>query len=243
MPVAPLNDEFSFCAVLNKLLQTRSTIGRSGKKFNELGALSTLNNLRVLRNLHLQLKPKRTLEVGLCFGGSCLLFTATHQEISGQPVHQHTALDPFQKDAWDDAGLFAVERAGLSGYLDFHSQFSNQALPQLLEADQKFGLIYIDGSHVFEEVFVDAYYSARLLEEGGVMVFDDCRDPHVKKVIKFIRSTLKSSLREVDLSPFRADGGKSLVYRAAKLAGQTQLVAFQRVGLLPRPYNASFINF
>jgi predicted O-methyltransferase YrrM len=237
------NNEFDFCPVLNELLQTGATIGRGGKVFNDLTAVSTLNNLHILRRLHLHLKPKRTLEIGLCFGGSCLLLAATHQAISGQPAHQHTALDPFQKDAWDDAGLFAIERAGLSGYLNFHSQFSNRALPQLLEAGQKFGLIYIDGSHVFEEVFIDAYYSARLLEENGVMVFDDCRDPHVKKVVKFIRSNLKSSLQELDLSPFRADGGKSLVYRAAKAAGQTQLTAFQKGGELTRPYNVTFTNF
>jgi len=243
IPAASLNDEFGFCSVLNEMLQTASTVGRSGKEFKDLGALSTLNNLRVLRSLHLHLRPKRTLEIGLCFGGSCLLFTATHREISGQPTHQHTALDPFQKEAWDDAGVVAVERAGLSGYLDFYPRFSNLALPQFIEAGRKFELIYIDGSHLFEDVFVDAYYCARLLADDGVILFDDCRDPHVKKVIKFIRSNLKSSLRELDLSPFRADGGKSLKYRMARFVGQTQLSAFQRAGDLPRPYNAPFTDF
>src|SRR5262249_34661334 len=150
------------------------------------------------------------LEIGMCFGGSCLLFTASHQEASSKPSRQHTALDPFQTTAWDDAGLLAVQRAGLSGYLDFRPQFSHVALPRLLESGEQFDLIYVDGSHIFEDVFVDAYFGSRLLSENGVIAFDDCRDPHVQKVIKFVRANLQSSHKELDLSPFRPDQGKSL---------------------------------
>ena len=236
-------DEFSFCPELSNLFQTSSTVGRSGKKFTELGALSTLNNLRVLRKLNLHFKPRRTLEIGMCFGGSCLLFTATHREMSSQPSHQHTALDPFQSKAWDDAGLLAVERAGLSGYLDFQPQFSSLALPRLLDRGEQFDLIYVDGSHIFEDVFVDAYFGSRLLSENGIIAFDDCRDPHVQKVIKFMRASLQSSLQELDLSPFRPDQGKSLKYKLARLSGQVQMTAFQRKGAVPRPWNARFNDF
>ena len=234
---------FAFCPVLEEMIQTRKTVGRSGKEFDELGSLSSLNNLHILRKLHVTFKPRRTLEVGLSFGGSCLLFTATHQEISGQPMRQHTALDPFQKEAWDDAGLLTVERAGLSDYLNFQREYSCFALPRLFESGERFGLIYIDGSHLFEDVFVDAYFASRLLTEDGVVTFDDCRDPHVQKVVKFIRTNLTSSFRELDLSPFRPDQGKSLKYKLARLAGQTQMTAFQRVGDVSRQWNARFSDF
>lgn len=238
-----LTGGFGFCPALSDMLLAGSTAGRTGKKFDDINAVSTANNLHVLRRLHLHLKAKRTLEIGLCFGGSCLLFTSTHQEISGKPTHQHTALDPFQKEVWDDAGLQAVERAGLSGYLDFRPEFSSVALPRLFENRERFDLIYVDGSHIFEDVFVDAYFSGRLLSENGVVAFDDCRDPHVQKVIKFLRASLKSSLREMDLSAFRPDQGKSFKYKLARLAGQTQMIAFQRVGAVSRPWNASFNDF
>ncbi len=241
--VVPLGGEFTFCPALNEMLLAGKIVGRSGKQFGDIGALSSLNNLRILRELHLRFRPGRTLEIGLCFGGSGLLFTATHQELSGQPKRQHTALDPFQKETWDDAGLLAIERAGLSDYLDFHPQFSSLVLPRLVEKGEQFGLVYVDGSHIFEDVFVDAYFGSRLLAEQGIIAFDDCRDLHVLKVIKFIRTNLKSSLQELDLSPFRADKGKSLKYRLARLAGQVQMNAFQRVGDFPRSWNASFSNF
>lgn len=232
-----------FCPVLKEMINTGVTTGRSGKRYEKLSALSTSNNLHVLRQLMLQDKPKRTLEIGLSFGGSCLLFTATHRELTGQAAQQHMAVDPFQKDAWDDSGLLAVERAGLSDYLDFRPQFSSLLLPRLVESGEQFDLIYIDGSHLFEDVFVDAYYTSRLLSEGGVVTFDDCRDPHVRKVLEFIGRNLAQSLEEMDLRPFRADQGKSPKYRLARLMGQTQMRAFRRVGAMSRPWNAPFHDF
>jgi predicted O-methyltransferase YrrM len=240
--VSPVVD-FTFCPVLEEIIRTGSMTGRSGKRFEELGALSTTNNLHMLRRLQLELKAGRTLEIGLSFGASCLMFTATHREISGRAGRQHMALDPFQTEAWDDSGLLAVERAGLSDYLDFRPQFSSLVLPRLVENGEQFDLIYVDGSHLFEDVFIDAYYTARLLSEGGVVAFDDCRDAHVLKVIEFIRRNLPKALEEVDLSPFRADQGKSIKYRAARMMGRTQMRAFRRIGALSRPWNAPFHNF
>jgi predicted O-methyltransferase YrrM len=40
--------------------------------FEGLGALSTVNNLQVLRALMLERRPRRTLEIGLGFGASAL---------------------------------------------------------------------------------------------------------------------------------------------------------------------------
>jgi len=241
--VASSGFDFTFCPVLEEMIQTGATSGRSGKRYNQLGALSTSNNLHTLRQLQLRLKPRRTLEIGLSFGGSCLLFTASHREINGRAGRQHMALDPFQKEAWDDSGLLAVERAGLSDYLDFHPEFSSVALPRLVEKGEQFDLVYVDGSHLFEDVFVDAYYTSRLLPEGGIVAFDDCRDAHVQKVIRFIRQNLRQSLEEVDLAPFRNDQGRSARYRLARLMGRTQMRAFRRIGTLSRPWNAPFNNF
>ena len=98
----------------------------------KLGALSTSNNLHVLRQLMLQNKPQRTLEIGLSYGGSCLLIAATHREKSGQALRQHMALDPFQKEVWDDSGLLAVERAGYP-ITWISAQFSSLMLPRLVE--------------------------------------------------------------------------------------------------------------
>ena len=166
-------DMFSFCPELQHLLSTRQMIGRSGKVFEEVPALSSINNLFTIRSLCLELKPKRTLEVGFCFGGSGLVFTTSHRDLGFAPQRQHMALDPFQSSVWDDSGLLGIERAGLQGYLDFRPAFSCIVLPRLLSEKAVFDLVYIDGSHLFEDVFVDAYFVSKLLSAGGIVLFDD----------------------------------------------------------------------
>jgi hypothetical protein len=235
--------DFDFCPVLAQLLRERKVTGRSGKTFDGLAAISTVNNLVMLRRMMLEFRAEHTLEVGLSFGGSGLVFTASHRDLGHAPSAQHVALDPFQGQTWDSCGLEAIHRAGLSGYLDFKPEFSSLALPALLQSGRRFDLIYIDGSHIFEDVFIDAYYCIRLLSDGGIVTFDDSSDRHVAKVIRFLRTSLASPLEEMDLSRFRDDQGRTLKYRAARLLGRSQMTAFRRIGNPERAWNAEFVNF
>src|SRR6186713_1068728 len=97
--------DFSFCPVLDELIRTQRSVGQSGRVFEQLGALSTINNLQVLRAMMLERRPVRTLEVGLGFGGSALTIAATHRELGHPAAHQHTILDPFQATDWDNTAL------------------------------------------------------------------------------------------------------------------------------------------
>jgi len=92
-------------------------------------------------------------------------------------------------------------------------------------------------------VFIDFYYVARLLCDGGIVAFDDSADPHVAKVLRFISSNLTSSFNEVDLGPFRLDGGRPLRFKVAKLLRKTQMRAFQKTGPAERCWDAAFTNF
>jgi len=205
--------------------------------------LSTVNNLVILRNLFTEVMPQRTLEVGLALGGSALLFTASHREVGRPPMAQHTAIDPIQTSFWNDAALTALENARLRGYLDFRPVASSIALPALIREEASFELIYIDGSHLFEDVFIDFYFATRLLTDGGIVTFDDSTDPHVKKVLRFIRTNC-DCLSPVDLSPYRPDKGRSPRYRAAKTLGRTQLTAFRKSSRWTREFgNTAFTNF
>jgi predicted O-methyltransferase YrrM len=220
----------SFCPQLEDLLVTNRATGASGKVFENPTGHSTVNNLLTLRSLMHHLKAERTLETGLAFGGSCLLFTSTHREMGHAPDAQHVAIDPLQRTMFDLAGVTRVEKEGLRPYLDFRGDSSVHVLPHLLREDKRFDLIYIDGSHLFEEVLIDCYYCTRLLREGGIMALDDSTVDQVAKAIAFLRTNQTHCLREVDLAPHRADEGKSLKYRAAKLLNKAQLTAFERHG-------------
>jgi hypothetical protein len=158
---------FDYCPVLAEMLRTRRAVGKTGRVYEGLSALSTINNLHTIYALMHETHALRTLEVGLSFGASALVFCATHKELGRPGEAQHTALDPFQATVWDSCGITALERAGLMGYMDFRKAYSALELPRLVESGARFGLIYIDGSHLVEDVFVDAYFAIRLLTEGG----------------------------------------------------------------------------
>jgi len=208
-------------------------------------ALSTLNNLITIRNLQLEYKPERTLDTGLSVGGSCLVFLQTHKDLGAAPRKQHVAIDPYQSGNHyvGEAGLLAVEQADLSGYLDFKEDFSELCLPELLRENARFDLIYIDGFHLFENVLIDFYYSARLLTEGGVILFDDCANPSVRKVIQFIQANCNAIFVELDLRPFRKD--QTWRYTVARYAGRQQLTGFRLVDKLkfPRSGLSAFKSF
>jgi hypothetical protein len=237
------NEQFAFCPVLAGMLERCEAVGRSGKSLN-ISDLSTVHNLLTLRALHTSCGAKRTMEVGFSSGGSCLVFTQTHKDLGALPENQHVAIDPFQRSSWiDEAGLVSIERANLRDYLDFREEPSCYALPRLVEEDLKFELIYIDGSHLFEDVFIDFYFAARLLKERGIILFDDSSLAHVQKVLRFIRTNLKSSFSEIDLTPYRPKTDKKLRYWAAHALGKVQLTGFIKVGSASRNFDSAFNNF
>lgn len=52
---------FSFCQPLQELISSRRAVGQSGKVFEGLAALTTVNNLHVLRAFMMESKPANTL--------------------------------------------------------------------------------------------------------------------------------------------------------------------------------------
>lgn len=221
--------DFSFCPPLHELISSRRAVGQSGKVFEGLAALTTVNNLHVLRALMMEAKPTTTLEVGLSFAGSALTIAATHRDLAHVARQQHVAIDPYQQTVWDNSGLLGLDRAGLRQYVEFHEQRSAVTLPALVAQGRAFDLIYIDGSHRFDDVFVDAYFSLRLLALRGVVMFDDCSTREVGTVLRFIERNLSAWVTELDLAPYRG-GDASWRYQLARRLGKVQLRAFRRIG-------------
>jgi hypothetical protein len=230
-----------FCPVLDEIVRSGGAVGRSGKRI-ETSSISTTNNLLTIRYLHLISRATRTMEIGLRMGGSCLAFTQTHKDLGAVPTHQHVAIDPYQRSPFnDESGLLAVDRAGLMPYLDFREEFSCRVLPSFLQERRSFQIIYVDGSHQFEDVFIDVYYSAMLLEPNGAVAFDDSQNTHVRKMLRFVRRNLSHCLQEMDLRQFHPD--KTVRYQIARALGRTQLTAFRKIGELERPYGYTLSEF
>ncbi len=206
-------------------------VGNSGEQ-HLLGAnsASTDNNLKIIARLFNKIEPLQTLEIGLCHGISAALFTSLHEE-SGSGG-SHVAVDPYQTEGWDRAGLNALEQCGLNKYIEFHEDFSSQVLANFVSDNRRFDLIYIDGSHLFEDVFVDFYFCQRLLNPGGVILFDDGSTYDVSRVLKFIDRNFTHSLKRIDLSKYLTMSPlKRLAYPAAARLYKVQLAGYEKITL------------
>lgn len=220
--------------LIDTLYSHGTPIGKTGKTFDSFDALSTRANLKTIEHLMKLSAAKYTLEVGLAFGASAVVFAAMHREQDPDGRHVHIAIDPYQSTVWDGAGTLKLEEARLAETVQVFEEMSSVVLPRLMAEGRRFGMIYVDGSHLFEDVFIDAYYSARLLESGGYLLFDDCADRHVAKVLAFIDSSVPGLKRQKDLTWKQA---------IARLLGRRQLTIYRRVGAIERQGDAPFANF
>jgi cephalosporin hydroxylase len=236
--------DLSFCPVLDELYKKRETVGRSGNLFALTSGLSTLNNLSVLRRLCLEVKPERTLEVGMACGGSALTFASSHRDLGRAPSRQHVAIDGFQREGYDDVGRMQLERAELQDYVEVHESLSCYQLAELARSGDRFGVIYVDGSHRFEDVFVDFYFARTLLEIGGYILFDDSSDPEVAKVVKFIQSNLRHSFTQIPVHYYRDETLFSKIKLAiAERMHRTQLTIFRKTLDGDRPGSQRMVAF
>ncbi len=212
------------------MYQERSVVGRSGQPFTLLGGLSTINNLVVLRRLLIEFRPLRTLEIGMACGGSALTFAASHRDNGFVAQGQHAAIDGFQRHGFDDVGRVQLENAGLDKFVTVHESLSSFALAKMAEAKLRVGLIYIDGSHQFEDVFCDFYFARELLDVGGLMLFDDSADVEVAKVIKFIQINLRQHFEQISVADYRdLSGWQKIKFRVAEKLHKTQLTIFRKL--------------
>lgn len=72
--------------------------------------------------------------------------------------------------------------------LQHYKKYSQDILPKLISDNQKFDIIYIDGSHLVPDVTFDLEHSHKLLKPNGVILLDDVgfkdREDHIMGVIK-----------------------------------------------------------
>jgi predicted O-methyltransferase YrrM len=213
-----------FCPTLADLYRTGGATDASGVRRDAPG-LSTPNNLAIIRELMMKCRPARTIEVGLAAGGSALTFAATHRDLGAIAARQHVAIDPYQR-VWHHLGKTLIQRADLEDFVEVIEEPSCLALPSKMRSGRKFDLAYIDGSHAFHEALLDFYYMRHLLNDGGIVLFDDCTTTDLRRLLAFIRRHIVS-FRAFDLAPFVTSS--SVARRVARLLNRAQCLAFQKV--------------
>jgi predicted O-methyltransferase YrrM len=169
-------------AILDEMYSARMLEGADGPvAIDEVTRISRSEGAE-LRRLVQENSVRNTLEVGLAYGFSTIWIMDALP-----PDGSHTAIDPFQHSEW--SGVGARQASRLTGRsFTLIEERSIHALPELIRAGRRFGLIFIDGNHRFDDVLVDFHLCDQLLEVGGIMAFDDLRMPSVRSVVNFVAS-------------------------------------------------------
>lgn len=143
------------------------------------------NNITVWEKFLKKFKNRKNLsflEIG-CFEGQSTLWLL--ENILTQPNSKIVVIDTFA--GGDDQKHFGVKTGNLlkrfkENLKDYISEdpeenkviikkgFSSEILKKL---EGKFDFIYIDGSHIAKDVLEDAVLSWELLNDNGIMIFDD----------------------------------------------------------------------
>ena len=74
-----------------------------------------------------------------------------------------------------------IERAGLSGRLEFHARFGEEVIPGLAPVE----FAFIDSSHLFDLTMAEFVLVDKKLAVGGVVGFHDLWMPSLQKVIRY----------------------------------------------------------
>jgi predicted O-methyltransferase YrrM len=149
-----------------------------------------------LRDLAIAEGVERTIEVGLALGMSALFLCQAVLPRGGR----HVAVDPFQAESWNGAGLRTLREAGVEGIVEVIEEESQLALPRLVAEGREFDLGFVDGDHRFEGVFLDLYFMTRLVRPGGLVVVDDMWMPAVRTAVAYVEKNLGVTL-EPDALP------------------------------------------
>jgi predicted O-methyltransferase YrrM len=149
-----------------------------------------------LRDLAVAERAERTIEVGLALGLSALFLCQAVLPRDGR----HAAIDPFQRESWNGAGLRTLREASVEELVEVIEEESQLALPRLVAEGREFDFAFVDGDHRFEGVFLDLCFMTRLVRPCGLVVVDDMWMPAVRTAVAYVERNLGASL-EPDALP------------------------------------------
>lgn len=136
-----------------------------------------------LRDLLMAELARVVIEIGLAYGSSALAIGEALVSQGVQGAH-HVIIDPNQH-LFESAGWDAIVSAGLADQSALLKERSQLALPHLLAEGFVADAAYVDGSHLFHNVFVDLYFLRELVKPGGLIVLDDCQWASVATAVHY----------------------------------------------------------
>lgn len=170
----------------------------------------------VLRDWLVAERAEVVIEIGLAYGASALAIAEgliVNEAVDGA----HLIIDAFQ-DQFSDTGWNLLVSAGLEGLCSLERERSQLALPRLVAGGFVADAAFVDGSHVFHNVFVDLVFLGDLVRPGGLVVLDDCDWPAVATAANYF---------EVNAGWQRTQPGRETRLRAYRLPDPKLQIRFE----------------
>lgn len=140
-----------------------------------------------LQQIFDKIKPKQSIEVGFAYGISAMFILEKHAEAkSSEP--SHLVIEP--DDYWGDIPMHNIKKEGLEKYISIKNDYSHTILTRLFHQNYRVQYAYIDTTKQFDVVFQDFYFIDKILDIGGVVIFDDCGGgwPGIQRVARFVNT-------------------------------------------------------
>ncbi len=136
------------------------------------------------------------IEVGLAYGSSALAIAEALVRV-GPRGATHLIVDAYQ-DRFHDAGWSAIVSAGLTDVCSLLRERSQIALPRLVADGLVADAAFVDGSHIFHNVFVDLFFLREVVRPGGLVVLDDCSWPSVATAVRYFEMNTGWKMEPID---------------------------------------------
>jgi hypothetical protein len=90
-------------------------------------------------------------------------------------------IDPLQSTRWHSVGVQNLRKTGFT-FWELIEQPSRSPSRLSSQVARKYNSPLIDGWHTFEQVLLDFFYVDKLLEDGGIVAFDDVVMPAINSL-------------------------------------------------------------
>jgi predicted O-methyltransferase YrrM len=219
--------------VAEEVITTRSAPLQDGR-IVPANSFVSVESCRLLYELVERSEARNGIEIGMAFGVSTVCLADALRTVAGAEA-KLIAFDPTQRlaDSWNSAGLWQVERAGLSDVVELRDETSQRGLPKLVDSGYRCQIGFIDGWHTFDHTLIDFFYIDQMLDAGGHIVFDDTLYPSIHSVVRFVLANRNYELAGIENVTFN----DPLLLRARRL-GKRMLRRVARTDRDPRPQHA-----
>src|SRR5437763_16703627 len=130
--------------LIDHFFETPMKIDRKGELHDINRSSLRRSEALTLAALVYDLKPEKSIEIGLAEAGSCVAISASRRHL--QLFAPHVVLDPFQASLTARAGLIELKRLGLRDAIIWYPERSESFLHNQWERGEKdFDFEFLDG--------------------------------------------------------------------------------------------------